>query len=141
MQYFLVSSSRKSNIIINIFRKFSRMWIAMGHFYQMAPTNLTILYAWVTRSHVCEREQNPALTGIGICVGCYQENWESWKRLECVIFRWSSGNLWTNRLCCAYILTYMASTLHFLLSNLLLYWAFDYFLVCSVINAVILWMS
>ena len=26
------------------------------------------------RFHVCEIDQNPSLTGIGICFGCYQQN-------------------------------------------------------------------
>ena len=39
----------------------------MGLFYHMIPKNLTILYAWVSRIHVCEIDQIPGLTGIGIC--------------------------------------------------------------------------
>ena len=118
-----------------MFRKCSYIWVAMGPFYQMTPTNLTIMYAWMNRSHVCEREQNPVLTGIGICVGCYQQNWESWKRLEFVIFRWFSDNLWKNRHCCVYnILTYAID--NFMLHQTIHYFI-DYFLVCSVINDVI----
>ena len=72
----------------------------------MIPKNLTILYVWVSRNHVCELDQNPGLTGIGICFGCYQQNWETWKGFEFFIFWWSDDNLWTDRLCCVYILTY-----------------------------------
>ena len=37
------------------------MWVAMGLFYQMIPKKLTILYALVSRSHICEIEQEPHL--------------------------------------------------------------------------------
>ena len=33
----------------------------------MIPKKLTILYASVSRSHICKIDQNPGLTGIGIC--------------------------------------------------------------------------
>ena len=50
----------------NIFRRFSCLWIAMGLFFHMGPNNLMIFHAWVSRSHICEAEQNPVLTGFGI---------------------------------------------------------------------------
>ena len=65
---------------------------------------------------VCLSEQEPrlwnwpksaGLTRIGICFGCYQQYWETWKGFEFFIFWWSDAdNLWTDRLCCVYILTY-----------------------------------
>ena len=39
----------------------------------------------MSRSHICEIDQNPGLTGIGICSVCYQQNWESWKGFEIII--------------------------------------------------------
>ena len=51
----------------------------------MIQKNLMILYAWVSRSHICEIDQNPGLTGIGICFVCYQQHWESWKGFKIII--------------------------------------------------------
>ena len=116
------------------------MLVAMGLFYQMIPKNLTILYAWVSRNHVCEIDQNPGLTGIGICFGCYQQNWETWKGFELFIFWWSDDNLWTDRLCCVYILTYAIDSSCFI-EQLIRTLSVLITLVCSVINAFITWRS
>ena len=53
-----------------------QLWVSSIKWYQ---NNLTILNAWVSRSHVCEINRNLGLTGIGICFGCYQQTWESWR--------------------------------------------------------------
>ena len=42
----------------------SDMWVAIGLFYQMIPKHLTILYAWVSRSHICKLDHHPGLTGL-----------------------------------------------------------------------------
>ena len=43
------------------------------------------LHAWVSRSHICDIDRNPGLTGIGIYSVCYQQNWESWKGFKIII--------------------------------------------------------
>ena len=50
---------------INISKYFQESFILVDSFkvlfYQMTPKNLTIFYAWVSRSHFCEIDQNPGL--------------------------------------------------------------------------------
>ena len=115
------------------------MWVAMGFFYQMIPKNLTILYAWVSRSHICEIDQNPDLTGIGICSVCYLQNWESWKGFEIIILMvwWHFMKKYV--LLCVYSDIHVCHR-HFMLHRVINYFIerFGYFLVCSVINAVII---
>ena len=109
------------------------MWIAIGLFYQMISNHLTILYAWVSRSHICEIDQNPGLTGIGICFVCYQQHWESWKGFEITI----DGLMTINERICIVVWWYPdISHRHFML-----HWAinyiierFGYFLVFHSIN-------
>ena len=103
---------------MNISKYFQEMSIHVGSygyvsFYQMIPKNLTILYAWVSRSHICEIDQNPGLTAIGICSVCYEQNWESWKGFKIIILM-VDDTLWKNMLCCVYILTYAIDILCFI---------------------------
>ena len=113
------------------------MWVAMGLFYQMIQKKLTILYAWVSRSHICKIDQNPGLTGIGICFDYYQQSWESWKGFKIIILIvcWHFMK--------EYAMVYVYSDIchwHFMLHRAIDYFIerFGYFLVCSVINAVII---
>ena len=118
---------------INIFRKFSYVWVAIGLFYQMIPKYLTILYAWVSRSHICEICQNPGLTGIGIDLSAIS-NIESREKASKLLFWWSDDNLWKNMLCCVYILTYAIDTLCCIELLITLLSIFGYFLVFHSIN-------
>ena len=74
---------------INISKYFQEIFIHVGSYRSLlsndTKTSVTILYAWVSRSHICEIDQNPGLTGIGICFVCYQQHWESWKGFELII--------------------------------------------------------
>ena len=111
------------------------MWVAMGLLYQMIPKKMMILYAWVSRSHICEIDQNPGLTGIGICSVCYQQNWESWKGFEIIILMVWWHFMKKYALLCVYS---DICHQHFMLHRAINYFIerFGYFLVCSVINAV-----
>ena len=94
----------------------------MGLFYQMIPKNLMMLYAWVSRSHICEIDQNPGLTGIGICSVCYQQNWESWKGFKIIILK-----VWWHFMKICFVVCifwHMPSTFYASSSYYLLYWAF-----------------
>ena len=114
----------------------------MGLFYQVIPKNLTILYARVSRSHDCEIDQNPGLTGICICFGCHQQNWESWKGFKLFILMIVLMTVYERigfvvcifwHICHRYFIHHQA--IYYFIER------FDYFLVCSVINVFVMWRS
>ena len=124
---------------INILQYFQEISIDLGSyglFYQMIPTSLTILYAWVNRSHICKIDQNPGLTGSGIWFCCYQQDWESWKGFEIIILMVWWHFMKEHALLCVYS---DICHRHFMLHRAINYFIerFGYILVCSVINAVI----
>ena len=118
--------------IKNIFRKFSHVWVAIALFYQMIPKHLKILYAWVSRTHICEICQNPGLTGIGICFVCYQQNWESWKGFEIGLMTIYEG-IWYALLCEYSDICHRQFMLHWAINYIIeRFWL--YFLVFHNIN-------
>ena len=111
------------------------MWVAMGLFYQMIPK-----HAWVSRSHInlWNWPKSRLDRNWYICFGCYQRDWESWKGIETIILMvWWHFMKEYAILCVYYILTCHR---HFMLHRAINYFIerFGYFLVCSVINAVII---
>ena len=81
---------------INILKYFQEHSIHVGSYGSLLSNdtkNITILYAWVSRSHICEIDQNPGLTGIGICSVCYQQI-ESREKASKLSFWWSDDTLW-----------------------------------------------
>ena len=83
--------------------------------------------------------QNPGLTGIGICFGCYQQNWESW---ILGLQNYHSEFLMTlyKRICFVVCIFCHMRHRHFMLHRAINYFIerFGYFLVCSVMSVVII---
>ena len=77
---FLLGPIKLNWIELNWIESFIPVDIAIkGLFYQTALKNLTLCYASVSRSRICEMVQNPNVTRIGaICFGWHQQSWESY---------------------------------------------------------------
>ena len=94
---------------INISKYIQDIFIHVGSYGSLLSNDTKI-----SDDIVCLSEQEPRLWNRlksrldrdwYICFGYYQQTWESWKGFEIFIFWWSDDNLWTDRLCCVFILT------------------------------------